>query len=85
MPIMESPLKKEFQYYLDHQKDLVDQYNGKFVVIKDANVIGAYDDELAAIADAKSKDLRPGTFLVQFVSPGDRAYKQTFHSRIVHA
>ena len=80
---MASPLEKEFRYYLEHQKDLVAQYNGKFVVIKDANVVGAYDDELAAIDDAKKKDLKPGSFLVQFVSPGDGAYKQTFHSRAV--
>lgn len=80
---MESPLKKEFQYYLDHQKELVDQYNGKFVVIKDANVVGAYDNELSAISDAQKKDLQAGTFLVQFVSPGDTAYKQTFHSRVI--
>lgn len=82
---MESPLKKDFQYYLDNQKGLVEQYNGKFVVIKDGKVVGAYDDELTAITEAKNQDLKPGTFLVQFVSPGDRAYKQTFHSRVVHA
>ena len=80
---MASPLEKEFHYYLEHQKELVAQYNGKFIVIKDANVVGAYDDALAAIDDAKKKDLRPGSFLVQFVSPGDTAYKQTFHSRVV--
>ena len=79
----ESPLKKEFQYYLDHQKELVEQYNGKYVVIKDANVVGAYDDELAAIDDARKKEMKPGSFLVQFVSPGDTAYKQTFHSRVI--
>lgn len=79
----ESPLKQEFQYYLDHQKELVEQYNGKFVVIKDCAVVGAYDNELVAIAEAQKKDLKVGTFLVQFVSPGDSAYKQTFQSRVV--
>jgi hypothetical protein len=82
---MESPLRKEFQYYLDHQKELVEQFNGKHIVIKDCVVVGAYDNELAAVNDAKNHDLKPGTFLVQFVSPGDRAYKQTFHSRVIHA
>lgn len=78
----DSPLKKEFQYYLDHQAEMVEKYNGKFVVIKDGNVVGAYDDELAAITDAQKKSLKAGTFLVQLVSPGDSAYKQTFHSRV---
>src|SRR3990172_3644103 len=79
---MESPLKQEFEYYLANQKELVDKYNGKFVVIKDRVVIGNYDNELNAIEDTK-KNHKVGTFLVQYVSPGDSAYKQTFHSRVV--
>lgn len=79
----ESPLKKEFDYYLAHQAELVEKYNGKFVVIKDGQVIGAYDKELTAIAEAQKLGHKAGTFLVQFVSPGDTAYKQTFHSRVV--
>lgn len=79
----ESPLKKDFDYYLAHQAEMVEKYNGKFVVIKDGEVIGAYDNELAAIVDAQKKGHKAGTFLVQLVSPGDTAYKQTFHSRVV--
>ena len=80
---MESPLKKQFQYYLDHQKELVEKHNGKFVVIKDEKVVGEYENELRAIAESQKQGLKVGTFLVQFVSPGDTAYKQTFHSRVV--
>jgi len=80
---MESPLKKEFDYYLANQRELVEKYNGRYVVIKDAEVLGAYDSELAAISDAKTKNLVLGTFLIQFVSPGDTAYRQTFHSRAI--
>lgn len=79
----ESPLKKEFDYYLAHQAELVEKYNGKFVVIKDGQVIGAYEKELTAIAEAQKLGHKAGTFLVQLVSPGDAAYKQTFHSRVV--
>lgn len=79
----ESLLKKDFDYYLAHQAEMVEKYNGKFVVIKDSKVIGAYDNELAAIVDAQKKGHKAGTFLVQLVSPGDTAYKQTFHSRVV--
>lgn len=79
----ESPLKKEFDYYLAHQAEMVEKYNGKFVVIKDGNVLGAYDNELTAIAESQKAGHKAGTFLVQFVSPGDTAYKQTFHSRVV--
>jgi len=36
-------LEKEFKYYLDNQQDLVKKYNGKFIVIVEDKVIGAYD------------------------------------------
>lgn len=77
-----SPLKKEFDYYLAHQAELVKEHNGKFVVIKNAKVIGVFPDQATAVSEtAKSHEL--GTFLVQKVEPGDSAYTQTFHSRVV--
>ena len=78
---MES-LEKEFQYYLDHQKELVKQYNGRFVVIKDCQVRGAYNSELEAVNEA-SRQFKPGTFLVQKCEPGSESYTQTYHSRVV--
>ncbi|MEK6212226.1 MAG: hypothetical protein AABM64_18020 [Pseudomonadota bacterium] len=80
---MENPLKKEFDYYVAHQADLIKEHNGKFVVIKDQTVIGAFDDQIQAVTETQKKGHAAGTFLVQFVSPGDSAYKQTFHSRVV--
>jgi len=78
---MNNDLKNAFQYYLDHQKRLVKKYDGKFIVIKDGDVLGAFDDELEAINET-AKEHEKGTFLVQFVSPGDAAYTQTFYSRV---
>ena len=74
-------LQTEFEYYLAHQDDLVEKYSGKFIVIKGGEVLGAYDDELTAINKTKQVH-KPGTFLVQFVSPGDAAYTQVFHSQV---
>jgi hypothetical protein len=80
----ESPLKREFDYYRSHQAELVEQYNGKFVVIKNLAVIAAYGDHATAVFEtAKTHEL--GTFLVQKVEPGDEAYTQTFHSRVAFA
>jgi len=42
---MTSPLEKEFKYYIKKQNNLVEKYNGKFIVIKDCKVIGTYDSE----------------------------------------
>lgn len=79
---MTSPLEREFQFYLDHQDDMVAKYDTKFVVIKDDVVLGAYDDELTAVNETQ-KSHEIGTFLVQKVSKGTSAYTQTFHSRVV--
>lgn len=74
-------LADEFQYFLDHQDELVPLYNGKYIVIKDGAVLGAYDDELEAVTEtAKVHPL--GTFLVQKCEPGSDCYTVTFHSRV---
>lgn len=81
---MESPLKREFDFFLANQAELVKKYNGKFIVIKNQVVIGAYDDQATAVSETK-KAHELGTFLVQKVEPGDQSYTQTFHSRVTFA
>ena len=78
---MAKPLEKEFQYYLDNQEELVKKYDGKFIVIKNCNVIGVFDDELKAIEETSKKE-ELGTFLVQKCEPGTESYTQTYHSRV---
>jgi hypothetical protein len=77
-------LEKEFKYFLDNHDALVKQYQGKFVVVKDCQVIGAYDGELEAVKET-SKKHELGTFLVQKCEPGSESYTQTFHSRVSFA
>ena len=78
---MGSRLEPEFKYYLDNQEELVEQYNGKFIVIKNRTVIGVYDDQTTAVSKT-TETHELGTFLVQKVEPGDKAHTQTFHSRV---
>ena len=79
---MNKPLQDEFQFYLDHQDEMVEKYDGKYIVIKGGEVLGSYDDELVAISETQeSHEL--GTFLVQKVSQGSSDYTQAFHSRVV--
>lgn len=74
-------LKKEFDYYISHQNELVEKYNGKYIVIKDEKVIGEYDTAEAAITET-ARGHAVGTFLVQKCSPGTDDYTITFHSRV---
>ncbi len=74
-------LAAEFDYYRKHQDELVQKYDGKFVVIRGSEVLGAYDSYEQAYA-ATAEDHPLGTFLIQHVEPGEGAYTQTFHSRV---
>ena len=78
---MSNPLESEFEYYLKNQAELLKEYEGKFIVIKDRKVIGSYDDELKAIEET-SKKHELGTFLVQKCTAGNEGYTQVFHSRV---
>ena len=75
-------LQDQFQYYLDHQEDLLKEHDGKFVVIKDFELVGSYDTELEAYRDSIRK-YELGTFLIQECTPGDKSYTQTFRTRVI--
>ena len=75
-------LEKEFNYYLEHQQELVNKYKGKIIVIKDNEVLGAFSSEIEAINKTSEKH-ELGTFLIQKCEPGRASYTQTYHSRVV--
>ncbi len=77
-------LQSEFQYYLDNQKEIVEKYNGKHIVIKNKQVQGAYDSFEIALSEA-TKKFELGTFIIQLCTPGEEAYTQTYHSRVIFA
>lgn len=75
-------LNKEFKYYLDNQNELVEKYEGKYIVIKNQTIIGAYNDEKDAYNETL-KEHKLGTFLIQHCLPGEESHTATFHSRVV--
>lgn len=78
-------LEKEFKYYLKHQSDLVKEYSGKFIVLKNEKIIGVYNSHSEAYNETVKKE-ELGTFLIQHCLPGSDSYSQTFHSQvIIHA
>ncbi|MCQ2351189.1 MAG: hypothetical protein MJ003_04355 [Paludibacteraceae bacterium] len=74
-------LEKEFQYYLDHQNELVPIYNGKVIMIVNNQVVGSYNSEADAYYDGKVK-YGLGNFLVQLCTPGSSAYTMTYRNRV---
>lgn len=75
-------LKTEFEFYLKNQSELVKEYAGKFLVIKDQKVIGVYDTEVDAYAKTVATE-ELGTFLIQECQPGNENYTQTFRTRVI--
>lgn len=75
-------LKKSFDYYKKHQDELATKYAGKFIVIVNNEVVGAYNTEIDAVQESL-KQYHLGDFLVQYVESGEQNITQTFHSRVV--
>ena len=75
-------LKREFDHYLSNQDRLLAKYDGKCIVIKDRQIIGAYDDYREAVVETIGQGHEAGTFLTQRVSPGSADYTGKFHSRV---
>lgn len=78
-----SNLKKDFQYYLDNQEEIVKKYKGKYIVIKDQTIVGIYDNELEAYTES-TKQFELGSFLIQECQPGEDNYTQTYHTRVIY-
>lgn len=81
MEYMDNPLQKELNYFKTNQKELLRQYVGKFLVIKNQKVEGVYDSEIEAY-DKAQKNFKLGSFLIQKCVPGKESYTQTFYSRL---
>lgn len=75
-------LEQQFRYYVDHQQELVQTYDGRWVVIIDETVAADFDSEIGAYEFATEK-YPAGTFLIQQVAAGEANYSQTFHSRVI--
>jgi len=75
-------LQKAFQFFLQEKERLLEDHEGKFVVIKGETILGVYGEEMEAI-DKTSKDHELGTFIVQQCLRGDEADSATFHSAVI--
>lgn len=73
-------VKEQFDYYIAHQDQFVEKYNGKVIALKDNEVIGAYDSYGEAVTKVQALGHELGTFCVQLVTPGDEAYTMTIYT-----
>jgi len=72
----DAPLQEEFDFYVANQSTLVDKYEGRVIVIQGKEIIGDFDDMLAAYHWVEQNDLL-GTVMMQKVGPGKENYTFT--------
>jgi len=72
-------LEKEYKFYQNNQKKLVDKYLNKHIVIKDDKVVGAYSSMDEAITKAL-ESFELGTFLVKLVEKEEQVVR--FYNRV---
>lgn len=68
--------KDELEYFVAHQSELVEKYEGKVLVIKGNELLGVYNSALQAYTETQ-KQHKPGTFMIQPCQPGPQAYTVT--------
>lgn len=73
---------KEFQYYKDHQEELVRKYLGKFIVIRGEEVVADYDNEDTAYFESEQK-YGLGDFFIIKCQEGSDSHTQTYFSRVI--
>jgi len=67
---------KELEFFINNQEQLVRQYKGKVLVIKDDTILGVYSTPLEAYLESQ-KTHELGTFMIQPCEPGPDAYSVT--------
>lgn len=73
-------IDKLFQFYLEHQPELVKMYSGKYLVIT-VNSVTSFPDKVSAYRFGVDT-FGPGNFLLQLCTPGDGAYTVHLHTPI---
>lgn len=77
---MEDKVLDQFLYYLAHQDEFVNLYNGKVIVMQGHQVVGVYENEHDAYWGSVDR-LEPGTYMIQLCTPGRDAYTTKAHHR----
>jgi hypothetical protein len=84
-PCIDMPLKRELAYFAAQKAHLLANHRGKFVLIKDEELLGAFDTAEAAYAAGVAK-FGLAAFLVKKVLDQDETYRNAaFCLGLMHA
>lgn len=69
----------EVKFFNENKLSLLDDYNGKYVVIKGERLLGVYKDQLTAIKETMKTE-KLGTFMVKFLTEHENTPQ--YYSRV---
>jgi len=73
--------EKSFQYFLDHEDQLITTYRDKVIAIYLNKVLGVYESTADAYFNVpKEKGIEPGSFVIKNCSANDPYYVRVFHA-----
>ena len=74
-------LKTDYDYFVKNKDKFLTDYPDKFLVIKNKEIIGVYDDQIEAFTET-TRGHKQGTFIVQHCLPNFDDV-QVFRSRVI--
>jgi hypothetical protein len=76
-------MKSQLDMYIANQREIVKEYDGQIIALKDGEVLGAYPTKLAALRAMQAANYPPGSFMIVKCTPGDEEYTAIFHNHLV--
>ena len=78
-------LTKEFNFFTDNHKQLFEKYPNEYLIIQGEKVLYHSNELNTSLNWAINNGLKEGEFMLQLCSAGERAYTNTYHSRVIFA
>ena len=75
-------MSAQLDMYKARQSEIVRQYEGQIIAVKDGEVQGVYHSKTEAL-DAMCERFPPGSFLIIKCTPGDEEYTLRFRTRAI--
>jgi hypothetical protein len=75
--------KSQLDMYKENQNEIVNQYQGKIIAVKDGYCIQAFDSLVEASRAMKDKGFTEGDYLIIKCTPGNSEYSAFFANCIM--
>jgi hypothetical protein len=74
--------RENYDWFQKNLPELEKQYGDKYIVIKDKQVIAAFENQREAFENMKIRKEKPGTFIIQLCSTDESKVLNIFHSTV---